>query len=84
MDSDVKAKIKAKLGVCSQAVAGLIQEGIDPEERAGWISIYNGAMRKILNEYLADEPAPEVTPEAPEDVDGTQPAPEVSEAAPAE
>lgn len=82
MDSDVKAKIKAKLGVCSQAVAGLVQEGIDPEERAGWISIYNGAMRKILNEYLADEPAPEVpevAPEVPEEMPA-EPVPDVPEA----
>ena len=79
MDSDVKAKIKAKLGVCSQAVAGLVQEGIDPEERAGWISIYNGAMRKILNEYLADEPEKPVE-EMPAEEIPAEPVPDAPEA----
>ena len=55
MDSELKNKIKAKLNVCSQAVNGMMQTDIDEEEKAGWIAIYNGAMKKILNDYLAEE-----------------------------
>lgn len=74
MDSDIKAKIKAKLNVCAQAINGMMQPDVDDEEKAGWIAIYNGAMRKIMNDYLADEPA-----EAP-----GVPAEPIEEAAPAE
>lgn len=74
MDSELKAKIKAKLNVCVQAVNGMMQPDIDDEEKLGWISIYNGAMRKVMNEYLADDPEP--VPEEPvEDVGGTMDSP---------
>lgn len=62
MDTELKAKIKAKLNVTVQAVQGMMQPDIDEEEKQGWIAIYNGAMRKVMNDYLAED---EVPPQAP-------------------
>ena len=67
MEPDIKAKIKAKLSICIEAVNGMMQPDVDDEEKSGWISIYNGAMRKILTEYLADDPIPEPVAEPEED-----------------
>lgn len=79
MDSDIKAKIKAKLTVCAQAVNGMMQPDVDEEEKMGWVAIYNSAMKKVMNDYLKEEePAPveEPAPEIPEDIDGITDAPE--------
>jgi hypothetical protein len=65
MDTELKAKIKAKLNVTVQAVQGMMQPDIDDEEKQGWIAIYNGAMRKIMNEYLADEVPSQAPAEEP-------------------
>lgn len=62
MDTELKAKIKAKLNVTVQAVQGMMQPDIDDEEKQGWIAIYNGAMRKVMNDYLAED---EIPPQAP-------------------
>lgn len=62
MDTELKAKIKAKLNVTVQAVQGMMQPDVDDEEKQGWIAIYNGAMRKVMNDYLAED---EVPPQAP-------------------
>ena len=62
MDTELKAKIRAKLNVTVQAVQGMIQPDIDDEEKQGWIAIYNGAMKKVMNEYLAED---EVSSQAP-------------------
>ena len=62
MDTELKAKIRNKLGIAIQAVNGMMQMDIDDEEKQGWIAIYNGAMRKVMNDYLADD---EVPPQAP-------------------
>ena len=70
MDSELKAKIKAKLNVTVQAVQGMMQPDIDEEEKQGWISIYNGAMRKIMNDYLADEVPQEAPSEEPSAEEG--------------
>lgn len=55
MDTELKAKIRAKLNVTVQAVQGMMQPDVDEEEKQGWIAIYNGAMRTVMNVYLADE-----------------------------
>jgi hypothetical protein len=65
MDTELKAKLKAKLNVTVQAVQGMMQPDIDDEEKQGWIAIYNGAMRKIMNDYLADEVPPQAPSEEP-------------------
>ena len=79
MDTELKAKIKAKLNVTVQAVQGMMQPDIDEEEKQGWIAIYNGAMRKVMNDYLAEdvpqeapseEPSAEVAEPVAEDVGG--------------
>ena len=67
MDTELKAKIRNKLGIAIQAVNGMMQVDIDDEEKQGWIAIYNGAMRKIMNDYLAEDigeaaPAPQAAP----------------------
>lgn len=55
MDQELKNKIKAKLNLTVQAVQGMMQPDVDEEEKQGWIAIYNGAMRTVMNVYLADE-----------------------------
>lgn len=72
MDNELKAKIRAKLNVTVQAVQGMMQPDVDDEEKQGWIAIYNGAMRKIMNDYLAED---EVPPQAPSE----EPSAEVAE-----
>ena len=62
MDTELKAKIRNKLGVAIQAVNGMMQIDIDDEEKQGWIAIYNGAMRKVMNDYLADDEVPQEAP----------------------
>lgn len=62
MDNELKAKIRAKLNVTVQAVQGMMQPDVDDEEKQGWIAIYNGAMRKIMNDYLADDEVPQEAP----------------------
>lgn len=65
MDNELKAKIRAKLNVTVQAVQGMMQPDVDDEEKQGWIAIYNGAMRKVMNDYLADDAPQEAPQEEP-------------------
>lgn len=65
MDQELKNKIKAKLNLTVQAVQGMMQPDVDEEEKQGWIAIYNGAMRTVMNVYLADEVVPVTPQEAP-------------------
>ena len=84
MENDLRMKIKAKLAKVNTAVAGMIDPEVDAEEKQGWITIYNGAMRKIMDEYLAEETPAEAPAEEPaegevpieEDVGGITNAPE--------
>ena len=55
MDNELKNKIRAKLNITVQAVQGMMQPDVDDEEKQGWIAIYNGAMRKVMNDYLAED-----------------------------
>ncbi len=59
MDNELKDKLRMTIGKINQAVNGMMDPECDDEEKNGWIQIYNGAMKRILNVYLADEPAPE-------------------------
>ena len=65
MDNELKAKIRAKLNITVQAVQGMMQPDVDDEEKQGWIAIYNGAMRKIMNDYLAEDVPQEAPAEEP-------------------
>lgn len=65
MDNELKMKIRNTIGKINQAVQGMMQPDIDDEEKNGWIMIYNGAMRKIMNDYLAEEPLPDAPAEDP-------------------
>lgn len=87
MDQELKNKIKAKLNLTVQAVQGMMQPDVDEEEKQGWIAIYNGAMRTVMNVYLADEvtpvDAPAENPEEGEEAVDVIPD-DIGEAAPAQ
>ena len=70
MDNELKNKIRAKLNITVQAVQGMMQPDIDDEEKQGWIAIYNGAMKKVMNDYLADDVPQEAPSEAPSAEEG--------------
>ena len=76
MDTELKAKIRAKLNITVQAVQGMMQPDVDEEEKQGWIAIYNGAMRTVMNVYLADE-----VNEVPQEAPAEEPSAEEGEAA---
>ena len=79
MDTELKAKIRAKLNVTVQAVQGMMQPDVDEEEKQGWIAIYNGAMRKVMNDYLAEEPLPDAPEEEPTEGEETVDVADVAE-----
>ena len=67
MDQELKIKVKSALNKCNMAVNGTMAPDTADEEKGAWVQIYNYNMGRLLNEYLADEPMPDVSANAPKE-----------------